>query len=169
MSEAPLLAASAQPGGARGEDGTQGNAVNPVVLVVLVELPRRGDAVPLARKAVLELADELHPETMAKLLLLVTELVGGAMRSSDSRPLRLVAEARGTLVRAELMLASEQGDRPPVPPPHSWGLFLVDRIAERWGTANGRVWFELRARPPRRVRARPPRRFARGEGARGAR
>jgi hypothetical protein len=29
-----------------------------------------------------------------------------------------------------------------------WGLFLVDRLASRWGTAAGGYWFELRAEPP---------------------
>ena len=88
-------------------------------------------------------------------LLLVTELVTNALRHArmePDRPLRVelrrssgllrlavVDEGIGFTPRRARFARDEAG---------GWGLFLVDRIADRWGvvrTATGaRVWFEIR-------------------------
>ena len=111
---------------------------------LVVELPATPDAGRLAREAVTSLDGALHPETMAKVRLLVTELVVAALTPAQTEPLRLRITAGDELVRAELTPAREHFARPPKP--RSWGLFLVDRIADRWEAAPDSVWFELAAR-----------------------
>jgi hypothetical protein len=113
---------------------------------VTVELPTTPDAGRLAREAVSTLDGRLHPEAMAKMRLLVTELVVAALGPGQTEPLRLRVYLDGEVVRAELGPAPA-GSRFVRPArPRSWGLFLVDRIADRWETADDVVWFELAAR-----------------------
>lgn len=95
-----------------------------------------------ARQAVLALSPKLDPETMAKLRLLVTELVVAALAPAETRTLRLVVRKGDGVVRAELE-AAEHGAK--LTGPRSWSLFLVNRIADRWGTGDTAVWFELDA------------------------
>jgi hypothetical protein len=113
---------------------------------VTVELPPAPDAGRLAREALSSLEGRLHPETMAKLRLLVTELVVAALGPAQTDGLRLTVCVDGAVVRAELgpKRAGTRFVRPAKP--RSWGLFLVDRIADRWETADEVVWFELRCR-----------------------
>jgi hypothetical protein len=113
---------------------------------VTVELPPRPDAGRLAREGVTSLAGRLRPETMAKVRLLVTELVVAAVGPGQTEALRLRVCVDGEVVRAELgpTRAGSRFVRPAEP--RSWGLFLVDRIADRWETADDVVWFELACR-----------------------
>ena len=102
--------------------------------------PRSGQ---VARKAVDDLATRLHPETMAKLRLLVTELVVAALGPAETRPLRLTVRAESGVVRAAIastdaMAGLERGQH--------WNLFLVNRIADRWDAGPEGIWFELDAR-----------------------
>ena len=109
-------------------------------------LPATPDAGRLAREAVTSLEPHLHPETVAKVRLLVTELVVAALAPAQTEALRLRVAVDGEVVRAELgpERAGSRFARPARP--RSWGLFLVDRIADRWDTAADVVWFELAAR-----------------------
>lgn len=112
------------------------------VVVELAPDPRSGRT---AREAVHDLAG-LHPETMAKLRLLVTELVVAALAPAETRPLVLTVRVAGPTIRAEIGPAA-QGEELAAPAgPRSWSLFLVNRIADRWGSDDGLVWFELAAR-----------------------
>jgi hypothetical protein len=114
------------------------------VVVELAPHPRSGQT---ARAAVDDLAD-LSPETMAKLRLLVTELVVAALAPAEFRQLRLSVRVADGMIRAEIGPAA-QGEELAAPVrPRSWSLFLVNRIADRWGNDGGLVWFELDLREP---------------------
>ena len=121
---------------------------------VVVELAPRPQSGHLAREAVLELAEHLHPETMAKVRLLVTELVVAALAPAENQTLRLSARLEGSTVRCEIGAAGEGATLAGQARPRSWSLFLVNRIADRWGADEDGVWFELEFREPAR--------FARG-------
>jgi hypothetical protein len=113
------------------------------VVVELAPDPRSGR---VAREAVLELADKLHSETMAKVRLLVTELVVAALSPAENETLVLSVRVDAGVVRAELRPSDEATGLAEQPRPRSWSLFLVNRIADRWGADDGGVWFELDAR-----------------------
>ena len=106
-----------------------------------------------ARHALDELAREVHPETLDRVRLLVSELVTNSVRHAglqqeDRIALRVTTDDR--FVRVEV---SDPGpgfaDRPPLPTIYQdsgWGLYLVEQIADRWGIEKGRetsVWFEI--------------------------
>jgi anti-sigma regulatory factor (Ser/Thr protein kinase) len=90
---------------------------------------------------------------MSDLLLLTTELVTNAVRHGG----RPGSEIDVTLLRTDTAVRVEVGDPGPgfdpgaSAPGHDrgWGLFLVDRLADRWGVERiGNrtvVWFELAA------------------------
>jgi anti-sigma regulatory factor (Ser/Thr protein kinase) len=86
---------------------------------------------------------------MAKLRLLVTELVANSVRHARGTPIDVAVSVDGGTVRAEVSDGGS-GFEPPEPDPNplksaGWGLFLVRKIALRWGAeqATGTVWFEL--------------------------
>jgi anti-sigma regulatory factor (Ser/Thr protein kinase) len=99
-------------------------------------------------------ATALPDSVREDVLLLVTELVNNALRDARAgpdRPLRVELGYSSQLVRVVVVdgggsFADEpalcRGDR------SGWGLFLVDRIADRRGvtrTSSGNcVWFEIR-------------------------
>ena len=95
----------------------------------------------------------VDPDLLGKLRLLVSELVSNSVRhaglQSDDLIRLSVWESAGR-VRVEVTDPGG-GFRPRVPDPDllnptGWGLYLVDRLADRWGVAtNGetRVWFEV--------------------------
>jgi len=100
--------------------------------------------------------------------LLTSELVTNSIRHAGLRPgdaIRVVAGWTGTTLRVMVRdggsgaraAAGVAGAIRPSPTGESgWGLFLVDRLATRWGTNLGGVpgfWFELEAdeRHDRRV------------------
>jgi hypothetical protein len=89
-----------------------------------------------------DLAGALRPDTMAKVRLLVTEMVVAALTPAQAAPLRLVVRARDGVVRAELAPAAAADELIEPLRPRSWNLFLVNRIADRWG-AGGSLWFEV--------------------------
>ena len=102
--------------------------------------PRSGQ---IAREAVDALAATLHPETMAKVRLLVTELVVASLAPAGTEPLCLTVRLDDGVVRAAITRAKEGA---PLERPHSWNLFLVNRIADRWDADAQGIWFEVVAR-----------------------
>ena len=102
-----------------------------------------------ARRELVGLEGSLPPETMARLRLLVTELVANSVRHARGTPIDVTVTVTDAVVRAEV---SDGGDGfdPPNPDenplkPSGWGLVLVRKIASRWGAEprTGTVWFEL--------------------------
>ena len=105
-----------------------------------------------ARHGLINLEGSVPPEAMAKLRLLVTELVANSVRHARGTPIDVVVTLQDACVRAEV---SDGGDGfdPPRPDPNplkdsGWGLFLVRKIADSWGAdqATGTVWFEVELR-----------------------
>lgn len=109
------------------------------VTVELAPHPRSGQ---IARAAVDDLAGALNPETMAKLRLLVTEVVVAALAPAQTAPLRLTVRVLDGAVRAELEPVDAGAGLAAPLRPRSWSLFLVNRIADRW-EADESVWFEV--------------------------
>ncbi len=108
-----------------------------------------------ARRALDRLSESLPREILDSLQLLASELVTNSVRHAarltgraDPIDVRVVATAR--TVRLEV---SDRGPgfdpQPETPTVHSesgWGLYLVEKVADRWGVLNGpitRVWLEI--------------------------
>ena len=106
---------------------------------VELALPNDPRSAARARRCVDELHGHAHPETLAKARLLITELVAAGITPDGAEDLHVRLTATDGRVRGEL--------NPPVPlnaGPSGWGLVLVRRIADRWGTTpEGQVWFEV--------------------------
>jgi signal transduction histidine kinase len=103
-----------------------------------------------ARRRLVDLESALAPETMAKLRLLVTELVANSVRHARGTPIDVTVTVSGDRVRTEVSDGGDGFEPPPVDdlgPLRSsgWGLFLVRKMASRWGAepATGTVWFEV--------------------------
>jgi anti-sigma regulatory factor (Ser/Thr protein kinase) len=109
-------------------------------------------AVRTARRMVERFAQVLEPDLLHETRLLVSELVTNCVRhgrAGDADQIVLRAQVRSGVLSVEV---ADRGPgfapRPPerdLEDPSGWGLFLVDRLADRWGVATGeetRVWFE---------------------------
>ena len=83
--------------------------------------------------------------------LLVTELVSNSIRHAGLRPtdrIRVRTRAEGDVLRVEVFDGSPGGSvaggiRPSPGAESGWGLWLVDRLATRWGHRRGCYWFEI--------------------------
>jgi anti-sigma regulatory factor (Ser/Thr protein kinase) len=110
------------------------------------------EAATTARRALGRLRGDLDPSVMENMRLLVTELIANSVRhaSEDQVGLKVLVTRPSVWI--------EVSDEGPGFEPEArvegqdegsgWGLFLVDRLAERWGVVRDagqtRVWFELR-------------------------
>lgn len=110
-------------------------------------------AVPDARRALDALDEQVSAQTLDDLRLLVSELVTNSVRHAgliESQTIELKVKLLPEAVRVEV---NDQGAGfQPTPrtaqsdDQSGWGLYLVSRLADRWGvTSDGvtRVWFEL--------------------------
>ena len=130
-------------------------------------LPSSPDTTAMARQAARTFEPLLEPRRAPDLSLLVSEVVTNGVRHADApdgSSIALEVSVEGDVLRAEVVDAGHgfEPDLPAEPEPEvpgGWGLYLVDKLADRWGVADTggtRVWFEFdRARP------RPPRQDAR--------
>ena len=107
----------------------------------------------------------IPPELLDDARLIVTDLVGNSIRHSGLRrdeQVRITADWSGASLRVVVRdrprpfaRASVAGTIRPGPGAESgWGLYIVDRLASRWGTNEVGYWFELdwtrrRNEPPR--------------------
>ena len=109
------------------------------------------DAAARARRAITNLRGDIDPSVRDTLRLLVTELVANSVRHAraDALTLRVVVGPRAVLTE---VTDSGPGFDPastgaPRDDHSGYGLFLVERLADRWGVARAgrstRVWFEL--------------------------
>jgi anti-sigma regulatory factor (Ser/Thr protein kinase) len=117
-----------------------------------VDIPRDSRAPALARRAIEQLSEQVSPELVPDVKLLVSELITNSVKygGEGEVTLRIAAECHGKLrievvdqgsgfvPRARTRPATEVG---------GWGLHLVETLAERWGVREGstNVWFEIRS------------------------
>lgn len=96
----------------------------------------------------------MEDEVLGSVQLLVSELVTNSVRHArlaSGHRIRLQAQALPRAVRVEVTDPG-QGFSPGAPSPNpssesGWGLYLVDRVAHRWGVRDDgdtHVWFEIR-------------------------
>jgi anti-sigma regulatory factor (Ser/Thr protein kinase) len=121
-----------------------------------MRLPGGTIAPRLARSVVNELSDRVPPEVLEDLRLLVTEVVTNSVRharAGPESPIRVRVSSRPKAVRLEV---TDQGPGFDAAPrggdearESGWGLYLVDRLSDRWGVAydsydsGTRVWLEV--------------------------
>ena len=116
--------------------------------LINIELPSRPDSPRDARSAITGLDGLVGHEILARLRLLVTELVANSVKHAHGAPIRLVVAASPEVVRTTVTddgAAFEPPDRRDPMRTGGWGLVLVRRLADRWGIApgDGSVWFEI--------------------------
>jgi anti-sigma regulatory factor (Ser/Thr protein kinase) len=119
-----------------------------------ISLRLRGgpEAAARARRALSQLRADIDPPLMETLRLLVTELVANSVRHAHADTVILKVLVGRTVVLTEVTDEGPGFDPADTGSPGTdesgWGLFLVERLAERWGVNQQdeatRVWFELR-------------------------
>ena len=110
------------------------------------------EAAAKARHGLARLRGDLDPPLMETLRLLVTELVTNSVKHTGAQTIALKVLVGRSAVLTEVTDAGRGFDPSTTGTPAKdntgWGLFLVERLAERWGVnRNGggtKVWFELR-------------------------
>lgn len=122
--------------------------------ILRIELARNPDAPALARAAITGFCENqaFSPTTMARLTLLVSEVVTNAVVHPDVKPLgmlALYASRQQGRVRIEVSDPG-QGFTPAPRNPNrlegGYGLYLLEKEAARWGveaTPGTTVWFEV--------------------------
>lgn len=129
-----------------------GSGSIPVAPPMSFELPGTPAEARAARRELIAANGYLPAGVRDEVLLLVTEPLTNAVRhggAGPDRPVRVALGMDSELVRVAVF-DHGRGFRKPAARPDAdggWGLFLVDRVADRWGfeaTAAGvRVWFEI--------------------------
>ncbi|HEV8682211.1 MAG TPA: ATP-binding protein [Actinomycetota bacterium] len=129
-----------------------------------LRLEARPEAVGRARHAIDRLAGRLPGGILDDLRLMVSELVTNCLRHgglAPGDPIQVIVDAGDRRVRVEVVSPGD-GFRPPDLKPtfystSGWGLFLVSRLADRWGVDGRdgtRVWLEVdHPLQDRRIRA----------------
>ena len=119
-----------------------------------LRLPGGPAAAATARRAITQLRGDFDDPLMETMRLLVTELVGNSVRHAQARFVSVKAvvtdsavwlevcdEGPGFEVEGALRRGAHSDEA-------GWGLFLVERLANRWGVRRDgeatHVWFELR-------------------------
>jgi anti-sigma regulatory factor (Ser/Thr protein kinase) len=117
-----------------------------------LELPREPRSPARARAALGGFRTNLPHAKYEAAELLVSELVSNAVKYGGEGPLQLVVSSQPGRLRAEVIdrgggFQSEPRDADDVHTPGGWGLHLVERLADDWGSYEGstHVWFEMHA------------------------
>jgi anti-sigma regulatory factor (Ser/Thr protein kinase) len=136
------------------ENGARSRHVEAVGTVDLtLDLPPTPESAGAAREALAPLGERLDGGQLDTVRLLVTELITNSVKHGEpgDEPVKVTVTLTDGAVRVEVSDAGP-GFEPPPPrdqpleSPSGWGLYLVDRLAHRWGVDSGggsAVWFEL--------------------------
>jgi anti-sigma regulatory factor (Ser/Thr protein kinase) len=119
-----------------------------------LEPPPVADSIPRAREALDGLAVAVGPERLEDLRLVVSELVTNSVRHAGlgaEQQIDLRVDSTDDRIRVEIHDAGPGFEVPPAPgslyQESGWGLYLVSRIADRWGIATDStgttVWLEI--------------------------
>jgi anti-sigma regulatory factor (Ser/Thr protein kinase) len=119
---------------------------------VMLRLDGGTDAAAKARRGLSRLRGDLDAPLMETLRLLVTELVTNSIKHTGADSIVLRVVVRDSVVWTAVTDGGPGFDPAGTGSPSSahtgWGLFLVERLAERWGVdkegQGAKVWFELR-------------------------
>lgn len=113
----------------------------------------RAHAPAAARRALDVLVGQVEDGVIEKVRLLASELVSNSIRHAglgDDQDVRLRVRVTEEAVRVEVgdhgPGFEPSGGPPALESGSGWGLFLVDRLSDRWGVACGGetcVWFEI--------------------------
>jgi anti-sigma regulatory factor (Ser/Thr protein kinase) len=132
-------------------DSRMGHRRSPKLNCLLTRTFRSDSQAPgSARQALKSLNGSIDPEIAEDVRLLVSELVTNSLRHTGSTSIEVEVWGSDEVVRVDVCDHGAGFDvsGPPRPGKASgWGLFMVDRLADRWGVdTNGdtHVWFELR-------------------------
>ncbi|MEA2430405.1 MAG: serine/threonine-protein kinase RsbW [Thermoleophilaceae bacterium] len=120
---------------------------------VSIQLQAGPSAAALARNALVPMERRLDDDVMADVRLLVSELVTNSVRHADMpRPgvvnvdVSLDAQTIHVEVRDNGPGFEPRRRSPGQSKAGGWGLYLVERLADRWGVMRNsvtRVWFEI--------------------------
>jgi anti-sigma regulatory factor (Ser/Thr protein kinase) len=117
-----------------------------------LSLDRGPGAAAKARRALAKLRGDLDAPLIETLRLLVTELVTNSVKHTGASTVELTVLVGNSSVLTEVTDAGPGFDPAKAGSPSDdhtgWGLFLVERLAQRWGVDKDggvtKVWFELR-------------------------
>jgi len=118
---------------------------------ITVRLQGGPEAASRARRALSGLRADIDPPLIETLRLLVTELISNSVRHAGSETVVLRVLVGRSAVLTEVTDEGPGFDPADTGTPGTedsgWGLFLVERLAHRWGVNQGqdatKVWFEL--------------------------
>jgi anti-sigma regulatory factor (Ser/Thr protein kinase) len=120
---------------------------------VSIQMDAGPSAAALARSALIPMERRVDEDLMADVRLLVSELVTNSVRHADMPPpatvsldVSLDSKKIYVEVRDSGPGFEPRGRRPGQSKAGGWGLFLVERLADRWGVMRNnftRVWFEI--------------------------
>jgi two-component sensor histidine kinase len=120
-----------------------------------LQLPADPVAPSMARRAITEMLAESHEETVHTVGLIITELISNSVKHArflGEQGLHVVVWQLNSRLRLEVQDPGPCFEPGEMRPPQkdtagSWGLYLVDKLAERWGVErepNGCVvWAEV--------------------------
>jgi hypothetical protein len=117
------------------------STVNPDARSVDIELPPVPSSAARARKAAAKLDGAAHPEAVARVRVLVSEIVTAFSLAPDAGAITLRLEADGGRLRGEVAgVASNPGRLL-----SGWARLLVERLSDGWGESGHgtTVWFEV--------------------------
>ncbi len=132
-------------------------AVAPMTSLVLSETERRfllsglPQAVGAVRRALRDWERHFEPDLFYDLSLCVSELVTHTVRRGEpatADPIELAVWRSAGLIRAEIREPRPDAlvTKPAAMVPRDWGMFIVDRVADRWGVDRSEgtlVWCEI--------------------------
>ena len=148
-----------RPGAGAGSGDGDAEHPAPCEARIHLRLPVEVESVAAAHHSVFGIASALDPATLDDIRLLISELVTNSLRHARLGPrdwIDLEVGMADRRIRVEVRDPGPGFDpatipvskRPEAP---GWGMFLLRRIASRWGVDRGRgtcVWFELDLQPP---------------------